>query len=996
MLSGSRKQSSDDGFVVVPAAGAGAGEAPASSSSSSASAATAASASSSSGERERERTLTSVVEDKDNPVKSPGNLVKLHVYDLDRHTKRVNHYTRDLGFDEYTGITWNEPKKHCGHIYRETIIMGETSLSEDEVLQVIEGLKAEWKESALDKADETATMLTASWSAFATMVTDGFSLRPDELADGEGFEDAEEDMEGAGEGDVDWQDTSDDTDMETGHPGYGVASRRSTGRSKEEEEAQMPPGRKLVRGFSLSAAIPGGSEDARRRSLNLNGGNDFFGHEDGRGREKKSASFGAERETASGITGMSGTGRERERAPLAGVGRASGEECQTSAATRRHQWNRARTATASKGFSSAFGFGASLGKSGYGYGRRERDRERGGGQSPGGREKSRGGVGVGAAAGKKTERGGGAADNDEASFRLEKEGDSSPDIPWPQRVSSEEKEKEPQQQQQGSNRGRRKRSRFSLSFLGGRQVERETETPTSLFGKKRPGTGGREEEGQQGMSTSPSTAVSASACASAASPASVSVRSSAAALASVAAARQAAVSVSTQQQQGKGRGRAQRGEGLQPKQVVEWVRDQKSGRLVPLSSVNNEKENGREKETKEVDSSKGKGPADVPFLFGGPEGNGDGVLQNGDGKTKQILKKKRQQEEENSQGGGGERVTVKAEDSSPSSPSLKEIFVAPLAAPLVQGAAGSLTRPPPVLLQQGHSGGGGGECGAVSQRENRNLMAQQKPGSVSVPAVSDSVGLKMDRGNHKGAAWDERVAQQQQSSPTVMTGSGKEGVFGETPSLPVSLSLGRTRLTAAPSGGPAGGGGARVLLSRGAIVGLNNPNSKLPSSSSSSSAREGKGGHSQTNTTRTVPFPSEIESPQGEEAGDDNQNNSFSLTPFSAQPLRPGASPLPLPVPLSADDTPADSLQSSRSASPHPLPSQMGMPPAQALHSKGESNREREREITGHTTTSRPLALSEPPRAASSVAGVSEPSGGSMQQQHEQHQQITAAQFQVR
>mmetsp|Transcript_34327 Transcript_34327/g.106576 ORF Transcript_34327/g.106576 Transcript_34327/m.106576 type:complete len:192 (-) Transcript_34327:59-634(-) len=94
-----------------------------------------------------------------------GHEVWLHVYDIDPVTARLNqavlksinlgafHCGVEVLGDEWffawgesdaTGIIWNEPRLHQVHIYRESVCMGETPLSNDEIRDVVATAMDNW------------------------------------------------------------------------------------------------------------------------------------------------------------------------------------------------------------------------------------------------------------------------------------------------------------------------------------------------------------------------------------------------------------------------------------------------------------------------------------------------------------------------------------------------------------------------------------------------------------------------------------------------------------------------------------------------------------------------------------------------------------------------------------------------------------------------------------------------------------------------------------
>lgn len=100
------------------------------------------------------------------PVASrPGHKVWLHVYDLDTVTQRLNQYVLKAvslgafhvgveilgeewffawGDTDHSGVVWNTPRSHQVHIYRESLCMGDSPLSEDEIEQVICTVMDDW------------------------------------------------------------------------------------------------------------------------------------------------------------------------------------------------------------------------------------------------------------------------------------------------------------------------------------------------------------------------------------------------------------------------------------------------------------------------------------------------------------------------------------------------------------------------------------------------------------------------------------------------------------------------------------------------------------------------------------------------------------------------------------------------------------------------------------------------------------------------------------
>mmetsp|Transcript_11958 Transcript_11958/g.24778 ORF Transcript_11958/g.24778 Transcript_11958/m.24778 type:complete len:188 (+) Transcript_11958:123-686(+) len=117
--------------------------------------------------------------------------VWLHIYDIDPVTARLNEAvlrTLNLGAfhcgievlgDEWffawgesdsPGVTWNEPRLHQVHIYRESLCMGETPLSEVEIRDAIAAAMDNWparsyhpiKRNCITFAEELAGSLRVS------------------------------------------------------------------------------------------------------------------------------------------------------------------------------------------------------------------------------------------------------------------------------------------------------------------------------------------------------------------------------------------------------------------------------------------------------------------------------------------------------------------------------------------------------------------------------------------------------------------------------------------------------------------------------------------------------------------------------------------------------------------------------------------------------------------------------------------------------------------
>lgn len=98
--------------------------------------------------------------------RTPSTVV-VNVYDLTEHFLKMNQALKKVGTGLYhagveiygteysfggdpeaeegqTGIFWIEPREHEVHKYRQSVVMGETSLSEEEVFDLIGDLESEW------------------------------------------------------------------------------------------------------------------------------------------------------------------------------------------------------------------------------------------------------------------------------------------------------------------------------------------------------------------------------------------------------------------------------------------------------------------------------------------------------------------------------------------------------------------------------------------------------------------------------------------------------------------------------------------------------------------------------------------------------------------------------------------------------------------------------------------------------------------------------------
>jgi len=95
--------------------------------------------------------------------------VTLHVYDLSEELKTTNRVLKSLGTGVYhaavevyswewsfgyceegPGTFWLEPKSHPVFSYRQSVPMGHTELSEDEVLELIDELEQQWPGNSYD------------------------------------------------------------------------------------------------------------------------------------------------------------------------------------------------------------------------------------------------------------------------------------------------------------------------------------------------------------------------------------------------------------------------------------------------------------------------------------------------------------------------------------------------------------------------------------------------------------------------------------------------------------------------------------------------------------------------------------------------------------------------------------------------------------------------------------------------------------------------------
>lgn len=94
--------------------------------------------------------------------------VWLNVYDIDAATTHLNEHLLKLnlgafhcgvevlgdewffawGESDYTGVMWTEPRSHRVHVYRESLCMGESGLSEQDIRNVLGDIMDEWLASS--------------------------------------------------------------------------------------------------------------------------------------------------------------------------------------------------------------------------------------------------------------------------------------------------------------------------------------------------------------------------------------------------------------------------------------------------------------------------------------------------------------------------------------------------------------------------------------------------------------------------------------------------------------------------------------------------------------------------------------------------------------------------------------------------------------------------------------------------------------------------------
>lgn len=98
-----------------------------------------------------------------------GHMVWLHVYDLDSVVAHMNElflqslnlgafhcgvevldreWFASWGLSDRTGVIWHRPKMHSVHIYKESLFMGESPLSEDEIKVVLCDAMDDWPENS--------------------------------------------------------------------------------------------------------------------------------------------------------------------------------------------------------------------------------------------------------------------------------------------------------------------------------------------------------------------------------------------------------------------------------------------------------------------------------------------------------------------------------------------------------------------------------------------------------------------------------------------------------------------------------------------------------------------------------------------------------------------------------------------------------------------------------------------------------------------------------
>eukprot|EP01066_Platyproteum_vivax_P004998 Platyproteum_vivax@DN1638_c0_g1_i1.p1 len=90
--------------------------------------------------------------------------VYLHIYDLDAYTAAINKFVRSwnsgayhagievygvewsfgMTFDDSSGVSSNPPKCHTGHIYRESVFLGNTYRDPQSFQEMIQDLRSEW------------------------------------------------------------------------------------------------------------------------------------------------------------------------------------------------------------------------------------------------------------------------------------------------------------------------------------------------------------------------------------------------------------------------------------------------------------------------------------------------------------------------------------------------------------------------------------------------------------------------------------------------------------------------------------------------------------------------------------------------------------------------------------------------------------------------------------------------------------------------------------
>mmetsp|Transcript_10162 Transcript_10162/g.22076 ORF Transcript_10162/g.22076 Transcript_10162/m.22076 type:complete len:206 (+) Transcript_10162:71-688(+) len=109
-------------------------------------------------------TIVPLMMQSDSPTVANGTMIYLNVYDINEAMQRwspclvkVNLGAFHCGVEvlddewffawgegEYSGVVWNEPKCHQVHIFRETVCMGESPLSQGEIRMVVTQFMDTW------------------------------------------------------------------------------------------------------------------------------------------------------------------------------------------------------------------------------------------------------------------------------------------------------------------------------------------------------------------------------------------------------------------------------------------------------------------------------------------------------------------------------------------------------------------------------------------------------------------------------------------------------------------------------------------------------------------------------------------------------------------------------------------------------------------------------------------------------------------------------------